>query len=365
MLRVPGSFFSSRLIIAFCAAAMSLSVASAAHAQGKKKPAAKVDPKAEEEKRNKAREAYKLGTTAFEIGDYTTAVENFKKAYEILPSPHAQFWIAQSLDNAGKGDEAISAYEKLLADPEVSKIGPEKEDTAKKRLDALKNPKPAEAAADKPAEPPPEEKPAEAPPPVEEPPPAEATPPPESTSPTPDLKPKAGLIELGLFTGPLFIAGGHNLMEMKFPRREYNSPAWLVGLRMAYFPAKALGIEAEYAHGWGSVKGPVTVTTSGPTEDGAEFNTVRGHLIGQLGSWRLVPFALLGAGVLQATSDRLGADGDFILEVGAGAKFAVSKVFTPRLDLRFDLSQAEGGGFGDGITVHPELLLGASFTFGR
>ncbi len=376
MQRVPGSFFASRLILASCVSLMSLSVATTTYAQDKKKPAGakpagkgkgKADEKADEEKRNAAREAYNKGTTAYEIGDYAAAVESFKKAYEILPSPHAQFWIAQALDNAGKSDEAIAAYEKLLADPDVPKIGQDKQDKAKARLEALKNPPPA-----KPAEPPAETTPpaetappaAEPPPEPEAPPPAtDTTPPPEQT-PKNDLKPTKNLIELGLFTGPLFISSEHNLVEDPNPFSEYSSPAWLVGLRLAYFPASFLGIEGEYAHGFGSVEGSAPASIAG-ADDSAAFNTARGHLVLQVPSWRFVPFAVVGAGVLQASSDRLGSDGDFLLEAGIGGKFAISKVFSPRLDVRFDMHQKKGGSFSDGITVSPEVLLGASFTFGR
>jgi hypothetical protein len=29
------------------------------------------------------------------------------------------------------------------------------------------------------------------------------------------------------------------------------------------------------------------------------------------------------------------------------------------------MTQAEGGGFADGVALHPEILLGLSFTLGR
>jgi hypothetical protein len=54
-----------------------------------------------------------------------------------------------------------------------------------------------------------------------------------------------------------------------------------------------------------------------------------------------------------------------MLVAGIGAKVAVTKVFTPRLDLHLDMTQKKGGGFSEGIAVHPEILLGIDFTLGR
>jgi hypothetical protein len=64
---------------------------------------------------------------------------------------------------------------------------------------------------------------------------------------------------------------------------------------------------------------------------------------------------------LHATSDIQGSDADFMAVLGVGAKYAVTKVFTPRLDLRLDATQREDGF----AAFSKEALLGASFTFGR
>jgi hypothetical protein len=88
-------------------------------------------------------------------------------------------------------------------------------------------------------------------------------------------------------------------------------------------------------------------------------------LIGQLPTSRLVPFALIGAGMLRGTSDPTGSDTDFDLQVGAGFKVMATKILVPRLDVRLNMTQKDGGGFTDGIAVHPEILLGVSFTLGR
>ncbi len=180
-----------------------------------------------------------------------------------------------------------------------------------------------------------------------------------------DLSPKDRQIEIGLLTGPLLISGAHNLEEERFPHRKYSNPAWLLGLRAAYFMTKNGGLEVEYAHGWGSVAGSASTTLAGASGAGAQFNTFRGHLIAQLSGSRFVPFLLLGAGVLQASSDRLGTDGDFLLEGGLGAKLALNKFFLLRLDGRLEATQKEGGVFSDGIAIHGEVLLGGSFMLNR
>jgi hypothetical protein len=92
---------------------------------------------------------------------------------------------------------------------------------------------------------------------------------------------------------------------------------------------------------------------------------VRGHLIGQLPTSRVVPFALLGAGILHEQSKPTGSDSDFALEAGLGLKVMATKLLVPRLDFRMNMTQKAGGGFTDGVAFHPEVLLGLSFTRGR
>jgi len=356
MSMVERSPFLSRITLALVAAlAVTVAAVPEADAQAKK-PTTK--------ERDAARDAYNAGTMAYEKGDYAGALEGFQKANSIIPSPHAQYWIAMSYDKAGKKEEAIKAFDELFANPDVAKIGDEKLTTARNRLAELKQPPPA---APEPT-PPVEEKPPEAPLPVEPPPqdvsaeqPAEEAPPEPAKD---DLEAKGGLFEVGLITGPLFVSSSHNLHEERFPHGEYGGMSWLLGLRVGFLYHKYAGMELEYAHGWGSVEDPPGGAMLGGG-DSAQFNTIRGHLLGQVPVGRFIPFGLVGVGDLQATSDRLGADGDFLLYFGLGAKFTASKIFTPRLDLRFDLTQKEDGNFGDGVALHPEILLGLGLTLGR
>ncbi|HEV8245735.1 MAG TPA: hypothetical protein VGP93_08200, partial [Polyangiaceae bacterium] len=221
------SLFVSRLIIGLTAGGLTMvsvvSMASAQAAKAKKKPSPK-DLKT-------ARGAYDNGTKFFESGDYSAAVFEFKKANSLVPSPNAEYWIAQSLDKLDRKDEAIEAYQTLLDNPDSAKVGQEKLDTAKARIEALKAPPKAEEPTpapktEEPAAEPPPPPPASEPLPESPPEPSEQAAPPESEGGN-DLTPKNNLYELGIFTGPLFFSRAHNLQEEKYTRRAYGRPGWL------------------------------------------------------------------------------------------------------------------------------------------
>ncbi len=321
-------------------------------------PKASSEAGNQEKEREAARAAYTKATQAFDAKNYETAYEQFKAANDLIPTPHAQYWMAQSLDMQGKKAEALSAYETFLYNEDSDKVGEEKVSAARARVAELRKQVEAEKAAMAQAEPEPE------PPPVVEP--SASEPPPEpAVTPLPlpppsetshgfmdEYKPEDNLWEFGLFGGPLFVSRAHNLHEERFTRRSYTLPAWLFGVRAGYFPLKYLGAEVEYAHGFGSVQ---------PSERSASFNTFRGLIVGQLPLWRFVPYASLGAGGLHATSDVQGSDLDFLFTGGLGAKLAISEVFTLRLDFREDLLQRQGGG----ISFSEEILLGLGVTLGR
>lgn len=104
--------------------------ASAKATETKKAPDAKM--------REGARKAYAAGEKAFADGNYSAAHDNFSKADGLIPSPHAKYWIAKSLDKQDKTEEAIAAYETALADADASRLGDEKLLDARTRLDELK-----------------------------------------------------------------------------------------------------------------------------------------------------------------------------------------------------------------------------------
>ena len=325
---------------------------STAHAQAVVKTPSKAD-------RTAARDAYDKGTIAFEKGDYLTALDHFVKANALIPSVQAMFWIARSQDQAGKIDAAIEAYDGVLARGDFDKLSADKQATVKDRLAALKKQTAAPpAAGPPPAEPPPEAPPPEAPPPapVVEETPMEPMPLPTLHDDAEDVLPKKNTAELGIMGGALFVADSNNLHVGSRAPSNYDIPVWQIGARAAFFPERVFGIEGEYSHGFGKVKGD---------DGGANFDLLRGHLIGQLPSSRAVPFALLGAGMLRAKSDAAGRDIDFLFEAGVGLKVMATKILVPRLDVRVGLTQKEGGGFSDGVVFHPEVLLGVSFVLGR
>ncbi len=296
--------------------------------------------------RSEARAAYDAGTLAFEKEDFAGALAKFKAANELLPTPQALFWVARSLDKLERKDEAITAYQELLDHPDIAKLGEEKRTTAQDRLSALKaesEPPPAPVVEQLPRGP------VQAPP--------QFAPPAEGQ---PKLRWKNHLVELGVITGPLFLNSEHNLAEPGAAHADYTL-AWLLGARFGYYPVPFVGFEVDGAYGWGRVKGDAPAGG----DDSAQFIVTRGYVVGQYPIDRFVPFALVGAGVIRASSDRLGEDTDFMLVGGAGVKVAVTKVFTPRLDWHLGMTQKQGGGFSEGLALHHELLLGIDFTLGR
>jgi PEGA domain len=108
----------------------------AAHAAD---PAGKAAAGAPDRKtKDAARKAYGEGEKAYAAGDFTTAYAAYSKANDLIPSAHAAYWAAKSLDQVGKSDAAIQGYETLLADPGAAKIGEEKLTDARSRLATLK-----------------------------------------------------------------------------------------------------------------------------------------------------------------------------------------------------------------------------------
>jgi hypothetical protein len=85
-----------------------------------------------------AREAYAAGEKAYTSGDYTTAYNEFKKAHDLIPTIHAEYWMAMA---ASYGSDVGAAYAELsavVASPEASKLGDDKVASATARLEELK-----------------------------------------------------------------------------------------------------------------------------------------------------------------------------------------------------------------------------------
>ncbi len=99
--------------------------------------AATVAKAPDKKTRDAARKAYAEGEKAYAGGDFNAAYTGYAKANELIPSAHAAYWAAKSLDEAGKSDDALRAYQALLADPGASKIGEDKLSAAQARVAAL------------------------------------------------------------------------------------------------------------------------------------------------------------------------------------------------------------------------------------
>jgi len=101
-------------------------------------PAEKAVVAPDKKTKDAARKAYGEGEKAYAAGDFSAAYTGYAKANELIPSAHAAYWAAKSLDQGGKTEDAIKGYEALLADPGSSKIGEDKLADARAREAALK-----------------------------------------------------------------------------------------------------------------------------------------------------------------------------------------------------------------------------------
>jgi OOP family OmpA-OmpF porin len=172
--------------------------------------------------------------------------------------------------------------------------------------------------------------------------------------------PERHMVEIGAFGGLWLPSRNHEVFEADpaLPQQGYKDLRPVnadVGGRLGYFPLRFFGIELE------------TALMPSRTEDdlAALMWGARGHLIGQLGLWRITPFVLAGLTALGVDSSRnaLGVDNDFAVHVGAGAKMYINRYFALRLDFRDTIAAKRG--VDNGITNNGEVLLGVSFTLGR
>lgn len=140
------SSLNSKLVSALTAGTLALSlVAPVASAQSGTKEstksasaaatAAKPDKKAKAE----ARAAFEKGQKAFKAGDFAEATASFQTANAILPTPHADWWIAMSLTaQPDKANEALAALEAFLSNSAKDKVGELKVKEAEAKLTELK-----------------------------------------------------------------------------------------------------------------------------------------------------------------------------------------------------------------------------------
>ncbi len=86
-------------------------------------------------KRERASEYFTRGTLLYDTGDYASAAEAFKLAYETLPHQAVLGNIALCYDRAGKLPQAVRYYRKYFLDPVSHKAN----EQMRQRLDELNN----------------------------------------------------------------------------------------------------------------------------------------------------------------------------------------------------------------------------------
>jgi hypothetical protein len=85
-----------------------------------------------------ARDAYAAGEKAYTAGDYTTAYNEFKKAHDLIPTIHAEYWMAMAESYGSDVSAAYASLSAVVASPEASKLGEDKVASATARLEELK-----------------------------------------------------------------------------------------------------------------------------------------------------------------------------------------------------------------------------------
>jgi PEGA domain len=74
-------------------------------------------PLSPEQRKVKGREAFNDAEAKLNAGDFATALERYRTANELSPSPATQYKLALCLDKLGRGAEAADAYKAFLAEP--------------------------------------------------------------------------------------------------------------------------------------------------------------------------------------------------------------------------------------------------------
>jgi OOP family OmpA-OmpF porin len=167
--------------------------------------------------------------------------------------------------------------------------------------------------------------------------------------------PRRNMWEVGFFGGLWSPASNIELHDRNLPPPiRYDLSAEL-GLRGGYYPLRHVGLEAELA----------MMPTRLETEQRAFVSSARAQVVVQLGLYRIVPFAVIGGGVLAVRSEpnAAGNNGDEALHLGGGLKFFVKERIVLRLDVRDVMSPKEGTT--PAAPAHsPEVLLGFSLALG-
>jgi outer membrane protein OmpA-like peptidoglycan-associated protein len=188
----------------------------------------------------------------------------------------------------------------------------------------------------------------------------------DDDAPTPWIKryrPERNMVELGVFGGALIVSDDHDFFD---PKTAPQKLLWRigpdVGARVAFFPLRVLGFEAEFA----------AMPTRARTDNNESvlLYGLRGHAILQL-PYRFTPFLLGGYGMMGVSSDPavVGKDIDPMGHWGGGLKLYANKWLAFRVEARHLIGayqgRQRGATAGPAFTSHLELLAGISLTLGR
>lgn len=177
------------------------------------------------------------------------------------------------------------------------------------------------------------------------------TAPPPVEEPT-GIRPSAGLFEIGLFGGALWVSERNALHNPRQPFANFDQPSPELGLRAGYYPLSFLGLEGEL----------MGAVANAGQESGVALGAWRAHLIAQLPTPVVQPFALVGGGRLGMQSDVFGTDDDPAFHFGVGAKANLHRRVSVRLDLRDNITQQR---LETSTAHHFEVLGGVSVVLGR
>ena len=167
--------------------------------------------------------------------------------------------------------------------------------------------------------------------------------------------PRRSMFEVGMFGGLFLPASDVELHFRNLPFKTYEPVSGELGLRVGFYPLRHFGLEADLA----------MMPTRTESEQRAFIFSSRAMGVVQLGLYRLVPFAVLGGGVIAVRSDdnAVGDDADQLLIVGGGLKYLINDHLQLRLDVR-DLMSPKRGRTVNDPADSLEVLLGISVMLG-
>jgi outer membrane protein OmpA-like peptidoglycan-associated protein len=165
---------------------------------------------------------------------------------------------------------------------------------------------------------------------------------------------KPGLLSFGVFFGGFFASSEHEFYDrFTSEQSELDTVAPDLGFRLGVMPLPYLGVEGEMK--W--------IPNHAAMDEAVTLAGWGGHLIGQLPSDKLTPFAVAGLGGMGVFSDddELGKDNDFVGYFGLGAKYALTETWLLRADARAITAPKNAS---SATTAHFEALVGLSFDVG-